>query len=77
MPKVTIREAQANLEKLIQKARLGEEVVVTENGQPLVKLTPVLETPEPKKRRIGGAKGIIRYMAEDFGAPLGDFKDYM
>lgn len=77
MPKVTIREAKTNLAKLIEKARLGEEVVVTENGKPLVKLTPVLGVSEPKNRRIGGAKGIIEFVAEDFDAPLRDFEDYM
>ena len=77
MPKVTIREAQANLERLIEKVQSGEEVLVTENGKPLVKLTPVLETPKPKKRSIGGAKGILEFMAEDFDAPLEDFQSYM
>lgn len=77
MPKITVREAKMNLDRLIEKARSGEEVVITENGKPLVKLTPVLETPKPRERRIGGAKGIIKFMAEDFDAPLEDFKDYM
>ncbi len=77
MPKVTLHEAKTNPDKFIEKARLGEEVVITENGKPLVKLTPVLEAPKPKKRRIGGAKGIIEYMADDFDATLEDFKDYM
>ena len=77
MPKVIIREARANLTKLIEKAQSGEEVIITAKGKPLVKLTPVPETLKPKKWRIGGAKGIIRYTAEDFDAPLEDFKDYM
>lgn len=33
-------------------------------------------TSEPKKRPIGMFKGKIR-MADDFDAPLDDFKDYM
>ena len=43
----------------------------------LVEFTPVLETPKPTKRRIGGAKGVTEFMADDFDAPLEDFKDYM
>lgn len=29
------------------------------------------------KKGFGGAKGLIGYMADDFDAPLEDFKDYM
>lgn len=30
-----------------------------------------------KKRKAGTMKGMLKYMAEDFNAPLEDFKDYM
>lgn len=29
------------------------------------------------KRKIGGFKGSLKYMADDFDAPLDDFKEYM
>jgi hypothetical protein len=29
------------------------------------------------KRKIGCMKGLVVYMADDFGAPLDDFKEYM
>lgn len=34
---------------------------------------------KPKKsiRKIGGLKGSLKYMADDFDAPLDDFKEYM
>lgn len=33
---------------------------------------------KPKlKREFGGLKGFVTYMAEDFDAPIDDFKDYM
>ncbi|MFZ4633271.1 MAG: DUF2281 domain-containing protein [Saprospiraceae bacterium] len=33
---------------------------------------------EPEKKRMAGSlKGFLIYMAEDFNAPLEDFKDYM
>lgn len=28
-------------------------------------------------RKAGGLKGFVKYMADDFDAPLEDFKDYM
>ncbi len=30
-----------------------------------------------KKRKAGTMKGMLKYMSEDFNAPLEDFKDYM
>ncbi len=29
------------------------------------------------KRQIGGMRGKLKYMADDFDAPLDDFKEYM
>lgn len=75
MLQVTIHEAKTHLSKLIQKALAGEEVIIAKGKQPLVKLT-VLPEVRPQ-RRIGGAKGMITFMADDFDAPLEDFQDYM
>ncbi len=72
---VTIQEAQAGLSDLIHKLVPGEEVVITENDQPVAKLSRT----EPKKQwpcKAGSAKGKI-WMAPDFDAPLEDFKEYM
>ena len=75
MTKVTIHEAKTHLSKLIRKALAGEEIIIAKGDKPLVKLTVIPEL--RKQRRIGGAKGIIEFMAEDFDAPLDDFQDYM
>jgi hypothetical protein len=42
-------------------------------------LTHVFQTPTSakKQRTIGSMKGILLYMADDFDAPLDDFKEYM
>lgn len=37
---------------------------------------PSFEKPK-LKREFGGLKGFVTYMAEDFDAPIDDFKDYM
>ena len=71
----TVHEAKTNLSKLIRLALAGEEVIIARGDVPVVKLTPVIE--EKPQRRIGGAKGFIIYMAEDFDAPLEDFEEYM
>ena len=76
MNMVTIEEAQAKLSELIDKLTPGEEVVITQNDQPVARLVG-----EPshvrKPRQPGSAKGKILYMADDFDAPLEDFKEYM
>jgi antitoxin (DNA-binding transcriptional repressor) of toxin-antitoxin stability system len=75
MHQVTIHEAKTNLSRLIQAALAGEEVVIAKGKQPLVKLVVVPELRQ--QRRIGGAEGIVLFMADDFDAPLEDFAEYM
>jgi prevent-host-death family protein len=75
MTQVTLEEARIQLPKLIEAANRGEEVIITQDSQPVAKLVPL---PHVRGRREpGSAKGLILYMAEDFDAPLDDFKEYM
>ena len=74
MPQVTIHQAKNHLSRLIQVCLTGEEVIIARGKVPLVKLTPIAKT---VNRRIGGAKGLITSMAEDFDAPLSDFQEYL
>ncbi len=75
MTTVTVEEAQARLSDLIHRLGDGEEVLITENDQPVAKLART----DSKNRwpcKAGSAKGRI-WMAADFDAPLEEFKDYM
>ncbi len=75
MPTVTIQEAQAQLPDLIHHLSVGDELVITENNQPVARLART----EPQQQwpcKAGSAKGKIR-MAADFDAPLGEFSEYM
>ena len=75
MATVTIQEAQATLSDLIHRLAPGEEVVITENNQPVAKLIPeVLTSRKPRQR--GSAKGKLVIHAED-DEHLADFKEYM
>jgi antitoxin (DNA-binding transcriptional repressor) of toxin-antitoxin stability system len=75
MTQVTIHEAKTHLSKLIQRALAGEEIVIAKGKQPLVKLVVV---PQAKKqRRLGMAKDVVLYIADDFDAPLEIFAEYM
>ena len=70
MTTVTIRKAKTQLPELIERALGGEDIVIARGKEPLVKLVP-LPQPEPRQaRRIGGARGLIVHMADDFDAPL-------
>jgi prevent-host-death family protein len=44
---VNMHQAKASLSRLVEKALAGEEVVISRNGQPLVRLVPVPRKPEP------------------------------
>jgi antitoxin (DNA-binding transcriptional repressor) of toxin-antitoxin stability system len=72
---VNIHEAKTNLSKLIQEAIEGKEVIIAKDNQPLVRLEVLPET--RPQRRIGQAKDLVLYLADDFDAPLDDFKEYM
>ena len=72
---VTIQEAQARLSQLIHGLSPGDEVLITENNQPVAKLARTqLSKQWPCK--AGSAKGKIQ-IAPDFDEPLEEFKEYM
>jgi prevent-host-death family protein len=71
---VTIEEAQIHLPELIARLVPGEEVVITQNEQPVAKL--VGERAVGKRPAPGLGKDMIDCMTSDFDAPLEDFKEY-
>jgi len=69
MASLTIQEAQAQLPDLIHRLTPGDEVVITENDQPVARLART----EPKTQwpcRAGSAKDTDHWMAPDFDTPL-------
>jgi prevent-host-death family protein len=74
MVTVTIQEAQAKLPDLIHKLTPGDEVVITENNQPVAKLVASLaDKPRPLP---GRCKGMLTILAED-DEHVEHFKEYM
>lgn len=67
MEPVNIYDAKTRLSQLVDKAASGEDVVVSRNGKPLVRITRL----ENAKRRItfGVLKGRLT-VPDDFDAPL-------
>lgn len=75
MSTVTIQEAQARLTELIHRLTPGDELLITENQQPVARL--IATGTAPPLRMLGTMPGSVTYMAPDFDAPLDEFKDYM
>ena len=74
MPTVTIEEAQNKLSELIHRLTPGEEVVITENNQPVAKL--VASRAEKPRPIPGRCQGMLTIVAED-DEHLEGFKEYM
>ena len=73
MPRYNIAEFKAHLSSLVNRALAGEEVIVSRDNKPLLKLVPV-ESPAGK-RSPGSARNLVK-IATDFDEPLDDFAEY-
>lgn len=76
MSSLTVQEAQAKLSELIHNMKPGDEVVITENDEPVARLV-FAEQRKRAPRLPGTLRGTVKYMAPDFDAPLDDFKEYI
>lgn len=70
MHQVAIEEAQGQLPSLIDEISHGEEVVIMQGSKPVAKL---VAASAGKRPGFGSLKGKI-IIADDFDAPLDDFK---
>jgi antitoxin (DNA-binding transcriptional repressor) of toxin-antitoxin stability system len=72
MAPISVEEAQDRLPELMDEAEGGEEVVIARADGSAFRLVPVAMAPRP---RFGSARGLFT-MADDFDAPLEDFREY-
>ena len=61
---VNMHQAKTELSKLVARALAGEEVIVTRNGKPVVRLVPI-----SRRRTPGGLEGKI-WISPEFYEPL-------
>ena len=66
-----LADAKAHFSEIVQKAMLGESIIVTKENRPVVKILAI----KPATRYPGTGKGI--WMSADFDQPLADFAEYM
>jgi prevent-host-death family protein len=74
MPQFNIADAKAHFSELVQKAMLGDEVIIARDNKPLLKLVPVGSS--KKDRCPGSSKDKILYVAPDFDETPADFAEY-
>ncbi|CAN5439274.1 hypothetical protein BH10ACT6_BH10ACT6_10500 [soil metagenome] len=60
---VNVYEAKTSLSKLLTEVEVGEEIVISRNGRPIARLTPIQQRTEP--RALGDLAGQI-LIASDF-----------
>jgi prevent-host-death family protein len=65
---VNIHEAKTHLSRLIERVRLGEEIIIAKAGEPVARLVP--EKPR-KPRQPGSARGKF-VIHDEFYEPLPD-----
>jgi prevent-host-death family protein len=66
-----LADAKAHFSEIVQKAMLGESIIVTKENRPVVKIVAI----KPATRTPGTGKGI--WMAPNFDEPLADFAEYI
>jgi antitoxin (DNA-binding transcriptional repressor) of toxin-antitoxin stability system len=74
MSSLTLEEAQKKLPELLTRLQPGEEILITDHGQPLAQVKKAERTSWPCK--AGSYKKAGFWMAPDFDAPLDEFKEY-
>ena len=74
MSQFNIADAKSHFSELVQKAMLGDEVIIARDNKPILKLVPV--EAGKKERCPGSAKDKILYIAPDFDETPADFAEY-
>lgn len=75
MPNIDIGKAESCFIDLINKTIRGNEIIITKEGQPIVKMIAFTKK-QKKMRKFGSAKGLIK-MADNFDETPEDFQEYI
>ena len=69
--KVSVKDAKNQFSDLLNRIAIGEDVIITDKGEPVAKLVPMPATTKKKRRKFkfGSAKGEFT-VPDDFNDPL-------
>ncbi|MFH2059983.1 MAG: type II toxin-antitoxin system prevent-host-death family antitoxin [Pseudomonadota bacterium] len=73
MQNIDISQVKQQLPQILEQD-IEEPIIITKQGLPIAKIVGISK--KKKQREFGSAKGLIK-IANDFDAPLEDFKEYM
>ncbi len=65
MHMTNISDARASLSRLVEKAMMGEEIIISKSGKPVAKIVPYSLDASPRELGVGHWKGQI-WIADDF-----------
>lgn len=66
---IEIQDAQSRFNEVLAWVVAGQEVLLTDQQRPVVRLTPVTDTPS---KRVAGLHAGMAWVSDDFDAPLPD-----
>lgn len=74
MTKTISLNENISIQTIITLSKSGDEIILEENGKPIAKITPIVESEQttPKQRVLGLGKGKGYFMSEDFDDELPD-----
>jgi prevent-host-death family protein len=75
MQTLDINLAVSKIKEILEIAATGEEIIITQNNQPMVKLVSLKST--KKRSPLFGSDHNIISISDDFDESLEDFKDYV
>jgi prevent-host-death family protein len=75
METIDINQALIKINQLFEIASKGQEIIITKNQKPMVKLVSAYSSTQ-RPPLFGSDQGIIS-IRDDFDEPLEDFKDYV
>lgn len=69
---LSINEVQKLLPGLLAVAKVGDEIIIEENGQELAKIVPTIKQGPAKMRHFGRGRPEGYFMSDDFNDELPD-----
>jgi antitoxin (DNA-binding transcriptional repressor) of toxin-antitoxin stability system len=74
---IPIEKASAQLTGLVRALRPGDEIVLTDNDQPIARIVPSNGSTTTQKRVAGQCQGMLEIIDDSDDVILDHFKEYM